>query len=88
MPAGFRAFPQVLINVRVRDKKLAVNDEDVVAEIQRVADILGNSGRILLRQSGTEPVIRVMVEANNEELCRKLAQDVADIVEMKYGSGN
>ena len=88
LAAPFRAFPQVLINVRVRDKKLAVNDEDVVAEIQRVADILGNSGRILLRQSGTEPVIRVMVEANNEELCRKLAQDVADIVEMKYGSGN
>ncbi|MCC8082757.1 MAG: phosphoglucosamine mutase, partial [Clostridium sp.] len=56
-------YPQVLKNVRVKDKKEAQDDGAVQAEVARVAESLGTDGRILLRQSGTEPVVRVMVEA-------------------------
>ena len=59
----WRFYPQVLKNVRVKDKKTAQDDEAVQAEVARVTRSLGSDGRILLRQSGTEPVVRVMVEA-------------------------
>ena len=59
-------YPQVLKNIRVHSKPEAQNDPDVQAAVQAVADKLGDSGRILVRESGTEPVIRVMVEAETE----------------------
>lgn len=73
-------YPQVLINVRVRDKKEAQNDPDVKAAVQAVADELGDSGRILVRESGTEPLVRVMVEAESKDRCRELAQRVVDVI--------
>ena len=58
-----KIYPQVLENVRVTDKKAAQNDPAVQAAVRAVAEALGDTGRILVRESGTEPVVRVMVEA-------------------------
>jgi len=80
---GFERYPQLLKNVRVKSKPDAVNDPDVKAAVQKAADALGNDGRILVRQSGTEPVIRVMVEAKGEEICRKFVNDVVKVIEEK-----
>ncbi len=74
-------YPQLLINVRVHDKKEAQADLDVQASIQEVADALGDEGRILVRESGTEPLIRVMVEAASEDDARTHAEAIARIVE-------
>ena len=76
-------YPQVLINLRVRDKAAAQNDPDVQAAVKKTADILGDRGRILVRESGTEPLIRVMVEAPTKEECRTLAQGVIDVLKEK-----
>lgn len=73
-------YPQVLVNVRVTDKKAAQNDPDVQAAVQNVADQLGDTGRILVRESGTEPVVRVMVEAETEDICHKHVDDVVDVI--------
>jgi len=73
-------YPQVLINVRVKDKKTAQEDPDVRSAVKAVEDRLGNTGRILVRESGTEPVVRVMVEAESEETCRELAQSVVNVI--------
>ena len=73
-------YPQVLINVRVKDKAEAQADQDVRAAVAAVADELGDTGRILVRESGTEPLIRVMVEAPEHEQCQQLAQRVVDVV--------
>ena len=73
-------YPQVLINVKVKDKLAAQNDEEVQAAVERVADILGDDGRILVRESGTEPLIRVMVEAPSQEECRRLAESVVAVI--------
>jgi phosphoglucosamine mutase len=73
-------YPQVLINVRVKDKRTAQDDPAVQAAVQAVADELGDAGRILVRESGTEPLVRVMVEAETQELCRTLAQSVVDVI--------
>ena len=75
-----KIYPQVLINVRVKDKKAAQDDPDVQAAVKAVADELGDTGRILVRESGTEPLVRVMVEAPSEEQCRTLAQSVVDVI--------
>ena len=76
-------YPQVLINVRVKDKKAAQADADVQAAVEAVAAELGNTGRILVRESGTEPLVRVMVEAPDQELCQALAQRVVDMIKQK-----
>ena len=73
-------FPQVLKNVRVKDKAAAQEDAAVKAEVEKVAALLGNDGRILLRQSGTEPVVRVMVEASSPELCEKYVDQVIGVM--------
>lgn len=78
-----KIYPQVLKNVRVADKPAARNDEDVVAATKAVEKALGSDGRILLRESGTEPVIRVMVEAGSEELCQKYVDQVIDVLKEK-----
>ena len=76
-------YPQVLKNVRVKSKPDAQNDPDVQAAVQKVADELGDTGRILVRESGTEPVIRVMVEAGTNEICEKYVDSVIDVIRAK-----
>ena len=78
-----RIYPQVLENVRVRDKEEAKADRDVQAEVKKVADALGDTGRILVRPSGTEPLIRVMVEAPTDEICEKYVAQVVDMIKKK-----
>lgn len=73
-------YPHVLRNVRVLDKKTVLGDPQVQSAIEKVKDTLGDTGRILVRESGTEPVIRVMVEAKDEDLCRQYVQDVMDVI--------
>lgn len=77
---GMTVYPQVLINVRVRDKKTAQEDPAVQAAVQAVAEELGSTGRILARESGTEPLVRVMVEAESEARCRELAERVVETI--------
>lgn len=80
---GFIMYPQVLVNVRVKDKKEAQDDPDVVKVVQTVSNELGNSGRILVRESGTEPVVRVMVEAESSEICQRYVDSVVDVIKAK-----
>ena len=80
---GLKIYPQVLVNVRVKDKAEAQADADVQAAVQAVTDVLGDTGRILVRESGTEPLLRVMVEAETEELCRQYVDQVVDVVRAK-----
>ena len=75
-----KVYPQVLINIRVKDKRLAQEDPAVQTAVQTVADELGDTGRILVRESGTEPLVRVMVEAETQQQCRELAQSVVDVI--------
>lgn len=77
-------FPQLLENVRVTDKNAAMEDLDVLAAAKQVEEELGTNGRILLRQSGTEPLVRVMVEAETDALCAKYVKQVADVVKEKW----
>ena len=76
-------YPQVLKNVKVKSKAEAQDDADVQGEVRKVADALGDTGRILLRQSGTEPVVRVMVEAQTDEICGKYVDQVIDVMKTK-----
>ncbi|WP_022754973.1 phosphoglucosamine mutase [Butyrivibrio fibrisolvens] len=76
-------YPQVLENIRVTDKTAAQNDPDVVAKVDAVAKDLGDSGRILVRESGTEPVVRVMVEAEDKEICRNYVESVIRVIKDK-----
>ena len=76
-------YPQVLKNVRVKSKPAAQNDPDVQAAVQKVAEELGDNGRILVRESGTEPVIRVMVEADTDEICEKYVDSVIEVIKAK-----
>ena len=77
---GFKMYPQVLENVKVADKAAAQSDPAVQAAVQQVADALGDTGRILVRESGTEPLIRVMVEAESDEVCRKYVDEVVNTI--------
>ena len=76
-----KIYPQLLKNVRVADKKTARENPEVVKAVDAVATALGDDGRILVRESGTEPVIRVMVEAATDELCDKYVMQVVDVME-------
>ena len=76
-------YPQVLKNVRVKSKPDAQNDPDVMEAVRLVGEKLGQDGRILVRESGTEPVIRVMVEADTNEICEKYVDSVIDVIEEK-----
>lgn len=83
LAAPFTVYPQVLVNVRVKDKPAAQNDPDVQAAVKAASEALGESGRILVRESGTEPVIRVMAEAESEEICRKHVDAIVDVIRAK-----
>ena len=73
-------YPQLLKNVRVADKKTARENPEVVKAIEAVSEALGENGRILVRESGTEPVIRVMVEAETQEICEKYVDEVISVM--------
>ena len=76
-------YPQVLVNVKVKDKAVVQADKDVQDAVQKIADALGDTGRILVRESGTEPLIRVMVEAETEEICKKYVDNVVSVIKEK-----
>lgn len=80
LAAPFKVYPQVLENVKVKDKSAAQADKDVRAAVEKAAAELGESGRILVRESGTEPLVRVMVEAEDEETCRRYVEEVVDVL--------
>ena len=76
-----KIFPQLLKNVRVKNKKTALDNAAVQAAVEKTAEELGTDGRILVRESGTEPVIRVMVEAASDEICEKYVDSVVKVIE-------
>ena len=78
--SDYKKFPQVLENVRVTDKALAESNPAVQEAVKKVEEKLGDTGRILLRASGTEPLIRVMVEAEKEESCKSLVEEVIAVM--------
>ena len=81
--APFQKFPQLLKNIRVTDKRTAQDDPDVKAAVEAVEKALGDDGRILVRESGTEPLVRVMVEAGDMETCEKYVAQVMDVIRAK-----
>ncbi len=83
---GFTFYPQVLKNIRVADKAAAQNDPDVQKAVAEAAAALGDSGRILVRESGTEPLIRVMVEAESKETCETMVDSVIAVIRSKEHS--
>ncbi|MCR1286669.1 phosphoglucosamine mutase [Shouchella clausii] len=86
LAAGMKTFPQCLINVRVTDKDAVKNNALVQQEIQRVEEAMAGEGRILVRPSGTEPLVRVMVEAKTDELCQQYANQIVDVVKEQLGA--
>lgn len=83
LAAQMPVYPQVLVNVKVTDKKAAQNDPDVVAAVAKAEAELGDTGRMLVRESGTEPLVRVMAEAESEEICRKYVDSVIEVLTAK-----
>ncbi len=80
LAAPLALFPQTLINVKVCDKEGALADEEVQASVKKIEEGLGDSGRMLLRASGTEPLLRVMVEGEDEGLCKAYAEEVVKVI--------
>jgi phosphoglucosamine mutase len=78
-----KIYPQLLKNIRVKSKPDAKNDPDVIAAVKEVEEALAGNGRILIRESGTEPLIRVMVEAETDELCKIYVDQVIDVIKSK-----
>jgi phosphoglucosamine mutase len=73
-------YPQYIKNIRVKDKNETVTDAEVLASVDRVNEIINGNGRVLLRQSGTEPLIRIMIEAETEEKCQEYAGMIAQTI--------
>lgn len=80
---GFKVYPQLLINLRVSDKDLVMNDSDVLKAKEEAEAGLNGDGRVLLRKSGTEPLIRVMVEAKSDEKCKETADRIIEVIKAK-----
>ena len=78
-----KIYPQVLENVLVTDKKAAQNDPAAQEAVPKVAEALSDTGRILVRESGTEPVVRVMVEAPDHDTCQKYVSQVVEVIKAK-----
>lgn len=76
-------FPQLLVNIKVTSKDDVMNDPDILKLNDEITEELGDDGRLLLRKSGTEPVIRVMVEAGTDELCKKYVDRMVDFIKEK-----
>ena len=83
LAAPLKIYQQVLENVRVTDKKAAQDDAAVQAAVKAVAEALGDTGRILVRESGTEPVVRVMVEAPDHDTCQKYVSQVVETIKSR-----
>ena len=83
LAAPMKVYPQVLENVKVTDKAAAQADPDVQAAVAKVAEALGDTGRILVRESGTEPLVRVMVEAPEHDTCQKYVDEVVNVIREK-----
>lgn len=75
-----RVYPQLIKNLRVKDKAAVLSDENVLKEVKDVDKKINGKGRALLRQSGTEPVIRIMIESETEELCEVFSQQIAKAI--------
>ena len=73
-------YPQHLVNVKVKDKEAVLHDEAVLDEVKAVEKLINKKGRVLLRQSGTEPLIRVMTECETMELCQQYAKRITDVI--------
>lgn len=80
-----KKYPQRLVNIRVTDKHAVEQNEDVAAAIKSVEDEMNGEGRVLVRPSGTEPLVRVMVEAKTEEAAERFVNSIADVVREKMG---
>lgn len=80
-------FPQVLVNAKVKNenKDIFATDEEVMAKIQETEKALDGYGRVLIRPSGTEPLVRVMIEGPEPEKIREMAQEIAELIEKKFG---
>ncbi|MDO4198151.1 MAG: phosphoglucosamine mutase [Erysipelotrichaceae bacterium] len=76
-------FPQLLVNEKVKDKKIVLDDEEIKERIDEISKRLGDNGRILVRPSGTEPLIRVMVEAEDDKTCHDCVYEVIDLIKEK-----
>ncbi|MEE8807581.1 MAG: phosphoglucosamine mutase [Lactimicrobium sp.] len=83
---GLRIYPQLLVNVKVNDKTKVMDDPEVQEAIAKVNKDLDGNGRILVRPSGTEPLLRVMAEAETDEICQKVCGQVADVIKAKFGA--
>jgi phosphoglucosamine mutase len=81
LKAGMTKFPQTMINVRISNTDGLENNAAIQAAINKAENELGKTGRVLLRPSGTEPVVRVMVEGENDDQVRKLATDISEVVD-------
>lgn len=78
-----KIYPQLLVNVKVTDKIKAMEDEEILKAAKQVEDELGDKGRILLRSSGTENLVRVMVEAETDQTCEKMVCKVVDVIKQR-----
>ncbi len=78
-----KLYPQYLVNLRVKDKSAVMGDEDVLRAVTEVEKSINGKGRALLRESGTEPVIRVMIESETDELCHRYADEIAKVIRQK-----
>lgn len=81
---GLKIYPQLLVNIQVEDKNAVMADEEVLSLVKEVEKELENNGRILVRTSGTEPLVRVMVEAETDEICHEKVYKVIDFIKDKY----
>ena len=83
---GLKIYPQLLVNVRVTDKTKVMDDPQVKAAVSDVDVQLHGNGRVLVRPSGTEPLLRVMAEAETDEICHEVCHRIADLIQEKYGA--
>ncbi len=83
LTSGMTLYPQALANVHVADKTLVMEDEDILSAISSITNKLEGNGRILVRESGTEPLIRVMVEAESEDTCKRYVEEIVELLKKK-----
>jgi phosphoglucosamine mutase len=86
LASEMKKYPQQLVNVKVADKHKVMENEKVKAVIQEVEAEMNGNGRVLVRPSGTEPVVRVMAEAPTEEACRNYVERIASVIREEMGA--